>query len=1851
VSALEAGDGFGRSFSLDGNRLAVGADADDGSGNATADAGAVYLFTFSDSVFTGANLEGVIGAGYSGGKNYNVTNLEAGDEFARVSLNGNRLAVGVVRDGGSGNSAVESGAVYLFSFADSAFSNPTGEAIIGRGYTGGKNVDMSSLDTVDHLGSAVALRGNRLAAGAHGDDGSGNATADAGAAYLFTFSDSVFSGGTVEGIIGAGYTGGKNLDISSNLEANDNLARVGGVALGESVMIVAASADDGAGNLAADSGAVYLVDFADNTFNSPSLIGIIGKGYVGGANVDVSSLDAGDLFGSGLSGDVSRLVIAARMDDGSGEALADSGAVYFFKHGDPIENASFSIDSAANHTIAPSTLEKLLSSPQNVELQANNDITVSEPVTVNNPSGNGGSFTLTAGRSVFINANITTDNGDLDITANELAANGVVDAQRDAGIAEITMAPGTTLNVGSGAMYIAIREGTGLTFSNSGHITLDNLVGGIVEVHNGGPTAGSSIWTASGASLIQAGAAAFKVDGAGGGGQIGKLFEPLRLTVTDFKVWGQSGGVYLDSPSQGINIGALGLVAQVGAGGVETLGGGEVKITAAGAITQTEPVSISGPTTFDTSGANDVTLTDSANTFATVAFNANNVSVTDADATDLGASTIAGTLSVTSGGDITQSSALAVTGTTTLNANSGLNNINLPAANSFASVLLTGNDVSISTAGAVDLGDATVTTLAINAGDAVTTSGTVTVSGAGNFWASTDITLVNMTFGGDLTVNANGNITQSGLTVGGILNESAGVALTDSGGLNVTGDATLATSSGDINLADATVGGTLTLNSAAALLHASSTTVTAGTLSETAGGNIDLNTVTINTVSGASLTSSGGTVTLTGSSFTGDLSVTTWALDITQSGLTVTGNLTETAGVNLTDGGGLNVTGDVTLSASGDVSLTMPNITGYLTVNASGNIVQSAVTVGGNLNESAGINLTDSGMSVSGDASLSATGDASLAFSDVTGNLTVNAANITQGGLSVGLNLNEWASGFIADNGSGASSIGTDATLSTTAGDIVIGDWTVGGTLTINSGGNLTTGSLDVTGDANATGNAISFGDMNILGNASVTGSSVTGTGTTYNFGGDLTINSGSAVELGMSISGNLYVTAGGDITDGNTVTVGGTAVLDAGSNNILLDSGLSTFGELQLTGNNVSVASNGPTVLGASTISGNFSFTASGITQSGAVSVGGASSIDAGGGNLVLDNWGNAFTGSVTLNAVVGGVTFVNGVATDLASVNAVDLDIQSGDAITDSGTLAVTGQTSFTSYGSGASGNIILDDPSSFFGNGPTYPVNLWSGSGSQVSIRTVNSIELGSVYVGGDLTVQSDWGITQGRDVTVFGASSFTSGNGADINLYDSSGFYYVTLSGPVTFNASRHATLVNATSTDLGASVVNGDLAVVSSGNVTQSGALTVTGTATVDAGGYDITLDDAGNQFGKISLFASNATIVEADDTTLGDSTIPGTLTITSGGAITEASLLDIGTLAMTSGGAITLTDPQNQFGALGNITRGGALDLYDSDGGLYISGSIDSGSIDNPVTIQTDWGDLTLGSGVIIATTGAGNDITLVTDNAGFINYAGPGALSTSGGRYLLYTYDSGYNDLGGLLPDFEEFQVSYPTPPQDDNTGNGVLYSFTAPPPAQEITFGSGGEVVLTLDDGTTVTFDAGAGTKATTSVQTQTQETADTGVVLTGVTETAATGSTITFSTGETTTGLAAPSPTEGSLASASSIEMAAAEEPAAPAEAAATVAKADETAPADEAKAEDKGEKKEGAGEKEKAAVAAGAAAGPAAGPAKDDAVCPAGGCMTMGGGAINAGAIAQMPPVLQQAISIEIRNELQSAIGGF
>lgn len=211
---------------------------------------------------------------------------------------------------------------------------------IGRGYTGGKNLDLGvSLESMDYFGGSVSLNaiGNRLAVGSWTDDGFGNAAANSGSVRLFTFSDNLFTGASLASTVGWGYAGGKNIDLSSTLEAGDYLGM--GVALNAAGtrLAIGAPVDAGEGNVSVRSGAVYLISFTDGSFSGGTVVSRIGSGYDGGKNLNLSgTIFSNFSFGSSVSFNASGTLLAVGSigDSGFSRGYSHSGSIRTFGFSD-----------------------------------------------------------------------------------------------------------------------------------------------------------------------------------------------------------------------------------------------------------------------------------------------------------------------------------------------------------------------------------------------------------------------------------------------------------------------------------------------------------------------------------------------------------------------------------------------------------------------------------------------------------------------------------------------------------------------------------------------------------------------------------------------------------------------------------------------------------------------------------------------------------------------------------------------------------------------------------------------------------------------------------------------------------------------------------------------------------------------------------------------------------------------------------------------------------------------------------------------------------------------------------------------------------------------------------------------------------------------------------------------------------------------------------------------------------------------------------------------------------------------------------------------------------------------------
>ncbi|HWO18044.1 MAG TPA: DUF4215 domain-containing protein [Kofleriaceae bacterium] len=336
ASNTGAGDMFGYrvALSADGSTLAVGAWREDSAAtgiggdqadNSAVDAGAVYVFTRSERMWSQqAYLK--------------ASNTGAVDRFGAnvaISADGSTLAVGASLEDSAAtgidgnqadNSASGAGAVYVFTRSGTTWSQQAYLKASNTGagdYFGGSIFEEGLALSADGSTLAVCAFGEASAASGIDGDQADNSAVHAGAVYVFTRSGTAWS---QQAYLKASNTDeGDEFGFSVALSADGSTLAVG--AGGEDS---AATGIDGnqSDNSASGAGAVYVFTRSDTTWNQQAFL-------------KASNTGAGDVFGAAvaLSADGTTLVAGAHVEDSAarnigGDQADDSayqaGAVYLF---------------------------------------------------------------------------------------------------------------------------------------------------------------------------------------------------------------------------------------------------------------------------------------------------------------------------------------------------------------------------------------------------------------------------------------------------------------------------------------------------------------------------------------------------------------------------------------------------------------------------------------------------------------------------------------------------------------------------------------------------------------------------------------------------------------------------------------------------------------------------------------------------------------------------------------------------------------------------------------------------------------------------------------------------------------------------------------------------------------------------------------------------------------------------------------------------------------------------------------------------------------------------------------------------------------------------------------------------------------------------------------------------------------------------------------------------------------------------------------------------------------------------------------------------------------------------------
>lgn len=965
--------------------------------------------------------------------------------------------------------------------------------------------------------------------------------------------------------------------------------------------------------------------------------------------------------------------------------------------------------------------------------------------------------------------------------------------------------------------------------------------------------------------------------------------------------------------------------------------GGDFQVTSLNDITQSGPLAVQGASSLQSLFA-DVDLGDAANQFNGPVSVFADGSTSSASVRSAGGLELEHVRSETSftaiaGGAITDTGteSIEVTGLATFETRSdAAASIQLDGtANTLGQLVARSLDANATATASGDIDITQNGTMNIvevrTQGAATLTAGGISGAGGGisevsdlALTATTDgIALPDLDLAGSLTVNAAGIVSQTGtsLVVGG----NTSITATDAVGLTGSDNRF----SGPVTL-DVTNGALATLISAQSIDLGASTLT--GNLNVTANGAItDSGDLAVDgTASFISRSDSSAGITLdsTGSRFSGGISASsrnadgsaqgTGAIEIvTNNDLIVTaigtdGDVTLSGNSLDLSGGGVSGVNNLTLSATG-AALTLGgiDIRGTLTATALGTIGQTAaLIIDGPANITSGqaaIQLGQFANIIGGPVSLNTSAGQNAEIS-VFGALDLGASDV--GGDLVATSSDLGGSDLAAITDSGDLLVAGQAsfeTRSATAGDITL-DQAGNSFASVGARTYDSSGLVAVDGDIriDQTG-AMTLLGIDTLGSVELNAESFNGQGAILAHGLTLNATNGPAVLPQLDLTGDLFVDAAGDISQTDNLGVDGDASF-RGFNVLLDGAGSAAFNNIigtltfDTTGDAL-LSAIGELKLATSTIGADLTLTTTGnITQSAPIAVAGTSNFDPT-GSATLTDTGNDFTGAVSATSSSGGnLVFADNNGFDLGDIDTDgNLEVLAFAAITDSGRVDVRGATRLETR-SDAGADITLDTGTSILG---------------QITFLTLddagNAAAAGDILFNGDATAL----ISQIRTAsTAFITSDAIDGTG-----------------GTVTEAAELRLT---ATAGDLVLPqlTLTGTLDATASGTIGQSGAASVLGAATFDAGSGGIALDASGNLFqGPVALGTTgNASLNNLSALQLADSSVDGDLALTTLGGITQTGPLSVGGgLSINNiGGAVTLDNPGNSFSKVGGSSLAGS---------------------------------------------------------------------------------------------------------------------------------------------------------------------------------------------------------------------------------------------------------------------------------------------------------------------------------------
>ena len=1081
-------------------------------------------------------------------------------------------------------------------------------------------------------------------------------------------------------------------------------------------------------------------------------------------------------------------------------------------------------------------------------------------------------------------------------------------------------------------------DGSNILIDSIGNlpIGLVDAAGGMITLASTGNMTDQDNGTAN--DLFGSAVTLTAVTGIGSTGTNGKL-EAITSTVTATNT--SSGGIFLNSlggTAAGVGAVDFSSIQANPAGNVELMAVTGSTLTDVDAANGTIDVLVTGAdinaVAVNTANNNQIdieTVTTGDITVDLVGAGTGTVNITsagdiDSDVDDGVADVVGGTINLeaTSGG-IGNSQVVDVTGSTALNADTTADNANiqidsinsLPAGvinagggnvtlDSTAAITdanggtvnITGNILTVDAAGGISL-DTTISSLnasisaagaidinetnAITLTDVDTSNGAITIV-AGGAIIATDVQSLTDTDTNDIElISDTGNINVGNVSTGGNSGDvrlEADLAITDINGLaiNIVADEFEAESGSGVDL-DTTVNQIVANTSTAGVI-----------VIEESNAVVLENMITAN---GAITVTAGGAITAsnvvsTTDNDANDISITSTggaiAVGVVNAGTTA-GDVNLVASGAITDGDATtDVTAQVlTATAGGGISLDTNIVSLTATTSAAGAIdinETNAITLTNVTSSNGAITVTAGGAITATNVVSTTDNDANdISISTTTGNIVIDLINA----LALGDIIIDTNAGSVNAIGTGPHIIGDDLTIDATTG--------IGNDVAIN------TSDIDLLNTNTTNGN---IGIVITAAEAVTVQSMTTGTGAislTQNGNQSLTLNSVSTTTGGITISNNggvgadLLISNNGISADGDTVTITVAGAIDDEQTNpdLIVD------------------------------------ITATTLNITASEGIGGTAHVD-----TVIDN----------LNLIAGGnVSMNNSGSLDLVQFNTIgNATLVNNGAITDSGTVSITGVTTISSGGN----DIILDSASNDFNT-------LVLSNTGNVTLVDTDNLEFGTSNINGDLVVESGT-VTQSGSISVSGTTGITVGNNNDITLTNAANDF----SGRVSVLNGNNVALTDTNTLTLDWMDINGNLI---------TNAVTTSLSPVPDAAR---TTDF--NVGGDID-FSSNGALNIARDTVLlsGTNTVLLTGTQVTGEAALQILTPLLSNLTISNGSGAGLLDARVFANFTGHLVIGGAIETPTRP-------AISNGS--EVVTVNTDL--LSIAANVALR---SGSDITLLGSN------------------------------------------------------------------------------------------------------------------------------------------------------------------------------------------------------------------------------------------------------------------------------